>query len=135
MKRVLNYFLGFYALNNLVRGGIHAFAPDGGAHSIAGLDLSTNTQTILALFALMGFQQIAQGLFQAYILWRRRDLVRLMLTFQALETALGVYNLYFHRVMPVIVPGEIINAILLLLLIAVLGASIIFKEPSTRPSI
>ncbi|MBV9045218.1 MAG: hypothetical protein JO294_08860, partial [Alphaproteobacteria bacterium] len=57
MRRIPVIVLAFFALLNIGRGCIHAFAPDGGAHSIAGLDLSTNAQTILSLFAGLGFHQ------------------------------------------------------------------------------
>ena len=80
-------------LTNFVRGGIHAFAPDGGAHSIAGRDLTQNVPTILSLFAVLGFHQIVSGLFQLYVLAIRRDLVVLALVLQMVEMALGVANL------------------------------------------
>ena len=54
MRRLPPIVLALFALINLARGSIHAFAPDGGAHSIAGLDLSTNARTILSLFARLG---------------------------------------------------------------------------------
>ena len=69
--------LRFITLTNFVRGGMHAFAPDRGTCSIAGLDLTQNGRTILGVFALMGFHQIASGLFQLYVLSVRRDLVLL----------------------------------------------------------
>lgn len=113
LRRVPTIVLALFALLNLVRGSIHAFAPDGGAHSIAGLDLTTNVQTILSLFATLGLHQIVMGLFEGWIVVLRRDLVRVALVLQTLETALGVANLYFYRTLPVHVPGERFNAILL----------------------
>ena len=59
--------LGFFALMNLARGGVHAFSPDGGAGTIAGLDLTTSAATIIPLFALIGVNQIVIGLFEAYL--------------------------------------------------------------------
>ena len=120
MRRIPFLVLAFFALTNLVRGSIHAFAPDGGAHSIAGLDLSTNAQTILSLFAEMGFHQIVMALFQLFVLIRRRDLILIALVLQTAETALGIGNLYFYRTLPVVVPGEIFNTGMLGLLIATL---------------
>src|SRR5258707_15854554 len=107
MRRIPLVVLAFFALTNLVRGSIHAFAPDGGAHSIAGLDLSTNAQTILSLFAGMGFHQIVMGLFQLFVLLRRRDLIVIARVLQTAETLLGVGNLYFYRTLPVVAPGDI----------------------------
>ena len=55
--------LALMALINIGRGAVHAFAPDGGVHSIAGLDLSGDRATILSLFATLGLSQIVKGLF------------------------------------------------------------------------
>jgi len=125
--------LGAFALLNLVRGSIHAFAPDGGAHSIAGLDLSNNAQTILSLFATLGLHQIVLGLFEGWIVVWRRDLVRAVLVLQTVETALGVANLYFYRPLPVHVPGERFNAILLGILVITLIATWRSAAPAPRP--
>ena len=121
MRRIPLLVLALFAAINLARGAIHAFAPDGGAHSIAGLDLSINAQTILSLFAGMGFHQIVMGLFQIFVLTSRRDLILIALALQTAETALGVANLYFYRTFPVVVPGEIFNTALLALLVVTLA--------------
>lgn len=105
------------AIINLGRGSIHAFAADGGAHSIAGLDLSTNRQTILSLFAITGFQQIVTGLFEMFVLFFRRDLVAIALGFQTAQTVAGVVNLYWYRTFPVDVPGAPFNALLTVVLV------------------
>ncbi len=108
--------LALMMLTNVGRGCIHAFAPDGGAHSIAGLDLSNARQTILSLFAVMGFHQLVAGGFQLYVLAFRRDLVVLALVLQTAETLAGVANLYFYRTLPVAVPGAPFNAVVLVVL-------------------
>jgi hypothetical protein len=105
--------LGLFALMNLARGGVHAFSPDGGAGTIAGLDLTTSADTIIPLFALIGVNQIVIGLFEAYLLAARRDLITLGLGLQVLLTTGAVANLHFWRPLPVEVPGEIFNMILL----------------------
>ena len=118
MRLVPLIVLGLLTLLNFARGSIHAFAPDGGAHSIAGLDLTQGGQTILSLFAVMGFHQLVTGLFQLYVLVWRRDLVALALVLQTIETALNVANLYYYRTMPVHVPGAPFNAVILAVLVA-----------------
>jgi hypothetical protein len=123
MRRIPLFVLALFALINLARGCIHAFAPDGGAHAIAGLDLSSNAQTILSLFAQMGFHQIVMGLFQIFVLAWRRDLIVIALAIQTAETAFGVGNLYFYRTFPVVVPGAMFNAGLLALLVVTLGVA------------
>jgi len=120
MRKIPRVVLGLMILTNLGRGLIHAFAPDGGAHSIAGLDLSNARQIILSLFAVMGFHQIVAAGFQLYVLVFRRDLVLLALVLQTAETLVGVVNLYFYRTLPMAVPGAPFNtAVLIVLAIAV----------------
>ena len=102
-----------FALMNVARGGLHVFSPDGGAGTIAGLDLSTSADTIIPLFALIGVNQIGLGLFEAYVLAARRDLVALGLGLQTVLTAGAVANLQVWRPLPVEVPGEIFNTVLL----------------------
>jgi hypothetical protein len=123
MRRIPLVVLALFAVINAARGCIHAFAPDGGAHSIAGLNLSGDTQTILSLFAALGFHQLVMASFQIFVLAVRRDLVVVALTLQAAETALSLANLYFYRSLPVAVPGQPFNAALLVLLISTLGVA------------
>jgi hypothetical protein len=124
MRVIPRVVLALMMVTNFGRGCIHAFAPDGGAHSIAGLDLSGARQTILSLFAVLGFHQLVAGGFQLYVLAFRRDLVLLALVLQTVETMLGVVNLYFYRTLPVAVPGAPFNAaVLVVLAIAVLMAA------------
>ena len=61
MVRFPALVLMLMSLINLGRGAIHAFAPDGGAGSIAGLDLTHDRQTILSLFAVLGLGQMVKG--------------------------------------------------------------------------
>lgn len=116
--------LALMALVNIGRGGIHAFSADGGAHSIAGLDLTSDRQTILSLFATLGLSQIVKGLFEAWVVWRRPDLVALFLALQATDTALAMANLYFWRPLPVTVPGQPFNVALLVVQLGALGLAL-----------
>jgi hypothetical protein len=43
------YFLTLFSVLTIVPGCIHTFAPDGGAGTIAGLDLSQNGRVIIAV--------------------------------------------------------------------------------------
>ena len=89
MARFPVLVLMLMSLINLGRGAIHTFAPDGGAHSIAGLDLTHDRQTILSLLAVLGLGQMLKGAVQLYIVARRRDLVGLFLE---AVVAIGVGN-------------------------------------------
>jgi hypothetical protein len=136
MSRILRAFpivvLALLAFINVGRGCIHAFAPDGGAHSIAGLDLTNDRQTVLALFAQMGLGQIVMGLFEAFVLFFRRDLVAIVLALQTADTVVGDANLYFYRVLPVHVPGAPFNAALSVILVATLLIALATREKSGR---
>jgi hypothetical protein len=129
MRRVPLLVLALMALINIGRGCIHAFAPDGGAHSIAGLDLTRDSQTILSLFATLGLGQIALGLTEAYVVLRRRDAVGLLLALQTLQTLGAMANLYLWRPLPVVVPGQPFNLGLLALQLAALA--IAWRWPAT----
>ncbi len=48
------HFLSLFSALTIVPGCIHTFAPDGGAGTIAGIDLSQNGRVIIALFAWAG---------------------------------------------------------------------------------
>jgi hypothetical protein len=111
--------LALFAVLNIGRGAIHSFAPDGGAHSIAGLDLGAEAVTIVSLFATIGLMQIALGLFQLWVVLRGRALVLPVLALQTLQTVLGAVHLHWYRPLPVVVPGAAFNLGLAVLLIAV----------------
>ncbi len=121
--------LALMGLINLGRGAIHAFAPDGGAHSIAGLEA---TPTVLSLFATLGLSQMAKGVFELAVVARSRTwgrgLVALFLAMQAVDTALAMANLYLWRPLPVSVPGQPFNLVLLVVQLAALA--IAWRRPA-----
>lgn len=82
------WFLGVYGLAEILPGLIHFFFRDGGARSIAGLDLGTLEHVIIGVFAWMGSLQIAYGLaILAVAIWYR-PLVPLFLALALLERLL-----------------------------------------------
>jgi hypothetical protein len=123
--------LALMAFINIGRGCIHSFAPDGGAHSIAGLDLTTNQQTILALFAQLGMQQIVIGLFETFVLFFRRDLAVIALGLQTAGTLAGVFNFYLWRVLPVHVPGAPFNAAIAVVLVLTFLIALATREKTS----
>src|SRR5262245_1962847 len=86
------YFLTLFSVLTIVPGCIHTFAPDGGAGTIAGLDLSHNGHVIIALFAWAGATQIAFGLTTLVVSLRYRSLVPLMLALAVVERTLHALN-------------------------------------------
>lgn len=91
------YFLALFSVLTIVPGCIHTFAPDGGAGSIAGIDLSHNGHIIVAVFAWAGATQIAFGLATLIVSLRYRTLVPLMLLLAIVERALHALNAWLFK--------------------------------------
>ena len=90
-------FLGLCAAGSLVPGLIHYGLPDGGAGVIAGIDLTTRRDTIVALFAWYGALQIPHGLAQLAVALCYRTLVPLFLALVVLERGLVGLDGWFGR--------------------------------------
>lgn len=73
---------------SVIPGCIHYFLPDGGAGTIAGIDLSVRGATIIAVFAWFGAMQIPHGIAQMVIGLRYRPLVPLFLALVIVERGL-----------------------------------------------
>lgn len=83
------YVFTLIAVASLVRSCIHVFAPDGGAGTIAGMDLSVaGAPEIIFSFALWGTAQLIYALIQLVIAFRYRSLVPFMYLLLILETLL-----------------------------------------------
>jgi hypothetical protein len=87
-SRYAAWFLALYGIGWIGPGMIHSFLPDGGAGSIAGLDLSHNPTMIFAMFAWAGATQIAHGLATLVVAMRYRSLVPLFLLVSLFERLL-----------------------------------------------
>jgi hypothetical protein len=91
------YFLALFGVLTIVPGLIHTFLPDGGAGSIAGIDLSHNGRVVVAVFAWAGATQIAFGLATLVVALRYRTLVSLMLALAIVERSLHALNGWFLK--------------------------------------
>ena len=88
-SRVAFGFLVLCAVQGTVRAGIHMLAPDGGAHSIAGLDVDVEGgQNLIALFGQWGAVQMLLAVIYWAVILRHRQLVTLMLWVIALDQLL-----------------------------------------------
>jgi hypothetical protein len=87
-SRYSAWFLALYGVGWIVPGMIHSFLPDGGAGTIAGLDLSHDRRLILGLFAWAGATQIAHGIVTLIVALLYRSLVPLFLVVSLLERIL-----------------------------------------------
>jgi len=80
------YFLILTAVVSTIRSLIHVFAPDGGANSIAGIDITVQGGTnIVAIFAQWGALQLLLSLFYWLAIFRYRFLVPAMLAVVVIE--------------------------------------------------
>jgi hypothetical protein len=83
------YVFAVIAVVSTIRSLIHLLAPDGGAGSIAGMDLSVaGAQGIIFSFALWGSAQLIYALIQLVVVFRYRSLVPFMYVLLILETLL-----------------------------------------------
>lgn len=128
---ILGWKLPFYvfvvvAVISTVRSLIHLLAPDGGAGSIAGMDLSVpGANGIVFAFALWGSAQLVYALIQWLVIFRYQSLVPLMWAVLILETLL---RMLVGRTKPVAFahkpPGTIGNYVLLPLAALMLALSL-----------
>jgi hypothetical protein len=83
------YIYALYAIVSTVRSCIHLLAPDGGAGSIAGMDLSVvGADGIIFAFALWGSSQLLLAIIQLLVVIRYRSMVPFMWLMLALEVLL-----------------------------------------------
>ena len=120
------YLFILVAAIGLVRSCIHIFSPDGGAGSIAGMDMAiTGANEVIFAFALWGSAQLIYALLQWIVILRYRSLVPLMWLVQFLET-LG--RMLVGHLKPVTFahtpPGAYQNYIYLVLSAAMLSLSL-----------
>jgi hypothetical protein len=120
------YVFMLIAIISTVRSCIHLLAPDGGAGSIAGLDLSVaGAEGIIFAFALWGSAQLIYALIQLLVAFRYRSLIPLMYLLLILETLLRVL---VGQMKPVgfahTPPGAVANYVILPLAIVMLVLSL-----------
>ena len=120
------YLFILVAAIGLVRSCIHIFSPDGGAGSIAGMNLAiTGANEIIFAFALWGAEQLIYALMQWLVILRYRSLIPLMWLVQFLET-LG--RMLVGRLKPVTFahtpPGAYQNYIYLALAVGMLALAL-----------
>jgi hypothetical protein len=120
------YLLVLTAIIWVIRSGIHIFSPDGGAGSIAGMNLAVSgANEVLFAFALWGSEQLIYSLLQWIVILRYRSLVPLMWGVQLLET-LG--RMLVGRLKPITFahtpPGEVGNYVCVILSVLMLGVAL-----------
>ena len=120
------YVFALYVIVSTVRSAIHLLAPDGGAGSIAGMDLSVaGADGIVLAFALWGSSQVLFAIVQLAVSFRYRSLVPAMYLMLVLETLL---RMLVGRMKPVTFahtpPGATGSYLILPLAVAMLALSL-----------
>jgi hypothetical protein len=120
------YVFALYAVVSLVRSCIHLLAPDGGAGSIAGMDLSVaGADGIIFAFALWGSSQLILAVIQLLVVFRYRSFVPFMYLMLMLEVLLREL---VGKTKPVTFahtpPGAVGNQLILPLAALMLGLSL-----------
>ena len=83
---------GLITLVSLFRSLVHMFLPDGGAGSIAGIDMAVSgAEGIIFAFGLWGSSQLILGFIQLLVFFRYRSLVPLMTLLVIVEVILRIW--------------------------------------------
>lgn len=130
------YLFALIALASTVRSCIRLLAPDGGAGSIAGMDLSVaGADGIVFAFALWGSAQLMYALVQLAVAFRYRSLVPFMYVRLIRETLL---RMWVGHTKPVTFrhtpPGAIANYVFLPLAAAMLAWSLFTHRTDAAPA-
>ena len=125
-KKLPVYLFAFIAIISTVRSCIHIFAPDGGAGSIAGMNLSVaGASGIIFAFALWGTAQLVYALMQLAVAFRYRSLVPAMYLLLFVETLLRMLAGYLKPVtFAHTPPGAIGNYVMLPLSLLMMALSL-----------
>jgi hypothetical protein len=90
-SKVPYYFLILVAIASTIRSLIHVFAPDGGANSIAGIDVAVQGGlNIIALFGQWGALQLLLAFFYWLAIIRYKFLIPAMLAVVVIEQLLRI---------------------------------------------
>ena len=85
-------FLGLCGLMTVVPGLIYHFKHDGGAESIAGLNLGDQRELVIGIFAWLGATQIAWGLLMLAVAVHYQMLTPLLLLLIVIERSLLIWR-------------------------------------------
>lgn len=116
----------------LVRSLLHILLPDGGAQSIATIDLNIEgSEIIIGMFAFWGLSQLLMGIFYLIVYLRYKNLIPLMYLFIFIEYLMRIVIGGFKPFETVgMAPGAIGNLIIAPLSLILLYFSL--KEPRNK---
>ena len=120
------YMFIFLTILTIARSLTHMFLPDGGAGSIASIDISVQGGTnIVSIFYLWGLSQLIIGILYLIVLCRYKSLIPLMYILFLFEY-LGRFLVSFYKPLETLAtpPGEIGNIVFVPLAIVLLYLSL-----------
>ena len=110
LEPFMRFVLAMLGVLNLLRGGVHWLAPESGAGSIAGMDLSTSSApNIIFLLAAGGISQFAWGVVYLYIALRERRLLGAIFLLEALKSGALLFTEYVTKPPVVPLPGRYLH--------------------------
>ena len=132
--RPVRILLAIYMFVIVVRSCIHFFSSDGGANSIAGIDISVEGgDNIVAIFHQWGAMQLLLVLLLYVIFFRYPGMTPLIALTLVIEP---IFRLIAGKIMPVTAegtpPGESLNGVSYFVLIALFVASLIEKAVKSK---
>lgn len=120
-SKIAYWVFALLSFLSMGRSLVHFLAPDGGAGTIAGLDLSVGMENIVFAFGLWGLSQMIYAFIQLLVAFRYKTLIPLMYCILILET-LG--RMFVGKIKPPILfhipPGGAANTIILPLAVVML---------------
>ncbi|MCK7485014.1 MAG: hypothetical protein MZU97_05290 [Bacillus subtilis] len=128
----------FFALTAISfgRSVVHVFSFDGGANSIAGLDLTEGSANIIFSFALWGSSQLILALLQILVCVRYRKLIPFMYLMLFVETLLRMLvGAMKEPVIDGIPPGGYANYVMIPLTLIMLWLSLRSPNKVDRPNV
>ena len=132
--RSVRVLLALYMFVIVVRSCIHFFSSDGGANSIAGIDISVEGgDNIVAIFHQWGAMQLLLVLLLYVLFFKYPGLTPLIALTLVIEP---IFRLISGKIMPVTTagtpPGEALNGVSFYVLAALLIASLIEKSVKNK---
>ena len=132
--RAVRILLAIYMFVIVVRSCIHFFASDGGANSIAGIDISVEGgDNIIAIFHQWGAMQLLLVLLLYVLFFRYPGLTPLIALTLVIEP---IFRLISGKIMPVTAeatpPGESLNGASFYVLAVLFIVSLIEKAPRKK---
>ncbi len=129
------YVFVIYSVMSVVRSCIHFFSPDGGAGSIAHIDLSQGGENIIFVFGLWGSSQLILAFVQLLVSVRYKSLLPFMYILLFLEycfrALLGMMKPLVFEAAAGTPPGGYLDKIMIPLALIMLMLSLMTKKAKT----